>query len=138
MISINECLEENACPLSGSCSNVLVIGDTPAVVFTNKTSFVGVKAVVEKICDCVVPHKECLNGGTLLEGSVCSCPEGFEGPNCELLGISFSGNGWAMYPTFDACSDIEINLEVSAQTDNGLIFYVGPMSSYPLPIVNGG
>ncbi|EFA11594.1 DE cadherin-like protein [Tribolium castaneum] len=127
MISINECLQPDVC-LNGSCSNILQIRDDPAVVFTNKTSFVGVKAVAEAVCECRKHMtKECFNGGTPIEG-ICNCPEGFTGPNCESLGISFAGDGWAMYPPFDSCNNTLISFSVLPQTDDGLIFYVGPLS----------
>ncbi|RZB41083.1 DE-cadherin, partial [Asbolus verrucosus] len=128
MISINECLQSENC-FNKSCSNDLQIKDEPAVVFTNKTSFVGVKAVAAAVCDCLRRTvKECFNGGTP-HNDGCNCPEGFEGPNCEILSVSFAGDGWAMYPSFDSCANTVISLNVLAQTDDGLIFYVGPLTA---------
>lgn len=142
MISISECLdEENVCPPKSSCSNKLSVTGDPAVVFTNKTSFVGIRAVVEAVCDCLAPSEvECLNGGVAVGASadVCNCADvDAEGPHCEKLAVSFYGEGWAMYPTFNACNDSEIILEVSASRDNGLIFYAGPMSYDPIPFNRG-
>ena len=129
MININECFRDNVCPVNSSCANVLNIKDEPAVVFTNKTSFVGVKAVAEALCECKKRiETECFNGGTPIENGKCNCPDGTEGPNCEIYGISFPGNGWAMYPTFDSCANTVISLNVLPQTDDGLIFYVGPLT----------
>ncbi|XP_044765888.1 DE-cadherin [Coccinella septempunctata] len=126
LIGISECLDEAAC--NGlSCSNELSIKREPAVVFTNKTSFVGVKAVVEKICECRTRVPDGCYNGTLLDGGACDCPAGSDGPNCEILAIGFSGNSWAMYPTFDACATLTtISLTIFPQTPNGLIFYTGP------------
>lgn len=119
MISISECLEESVCGQGSSCNNHLAIKDDPAVVYTNKTSFVGVRAVVESVCQCLEPT------------------DIHDAETCELMGVVFSGDGWAMYPSFEACNYTEIRLEISPQNDNGLVFYVGPPSLYPEPIVQG-
>ncbi|KAL1493174.1 hypothetical protein ABEB36_011282 [Hypothenemus hampei] len=131
MVSINECLNENACGIGSSCSNHLSISnDEPAVVYTNRTSFVGVKSIVEAKCSCSEPiYPVCLNGGTLIQSTYCSCPLGFEGPNCEVLSIAFNGNGWAMYSGLEACNNSEIVLQVSTQNDDGLIFFAGPLTA---------
>lgn len=132
MININECFNESVCISGYSCSNYLHIYDEPAVVFTNKTSFVGVKALAEKKCDCssaYEPIVECYNGGSLIEGSICNCPPGYDGPHCELTSVGFYEEGsWAMYPTFSACNKTDITLTISPLTENGLIFYVGPLT----------
>ncbi|KAL3289462.1 hypothetical protein HHI36_022884 [Cryptolaemus montrouzieri] len=125
MIGISECLDEAVCK-GGSCSNSLNIKNEPAVVFTNKTSFVGIRAVVEPLCDCVARLPDGCNGVNAVEGNVCDCPPGREGPNCEIVAIGFSGNSWAMYPTLDACDTTVVSLTIFPQTPNGLIFYTGP------------
>ncbi|XP_060537347.1 DE-cadherin [Cylas formicarius] len=129
MISINECVNESRCALGSSCSNQLNIHDEPAVVFTNRTSFVGVKAIVDTVCDCI-PRlvRECFNGGYFGENGICVCPSEFEGPHCERLSIGFNRDGWALYPTLDACNKTVITLTVSPTSDNGLIFYAGPLT----------
>ncbi|XP_056645235.1 DE-cadherin [Diorhabda sublineata] len=129
MININECLNETICGSDNSCTNQLNISREPAVVFTNRTSFVGVSAVVDPVC-AALPREiiECFNGGIPIEDVACSCPAGFEGPHCEILAIGFRGTGWAMYPSFDASNRTEIILHVLSQTDNGLIFYNGPLT----------
>ncbi|CAG9759449.1 unnamed protein product [Ceutorhynchus assimilis] len=131
MISINECLNENTCGIGNSCFNKLNISDDePAVVYTNRTSFVGVKSFVEAKCDCIdIMPSTCLNGGIMDEYTgICSCPVGYEGPFCEILSVAFYGNGWAMYRGFEACNATEIILSVAPRTDNGLIFYAGPLT----------
>lgn len=130
MIRINECLGDNVCGIGNSCSNKLTISDEePAVVYTNRTSFVGVKSFVEAKCDCLeqIPE-DCLNGGTMIDSGVCSCVAGFEGPYCEILSVAFKGNGWAIYPGLEACNSTDITLSVAPQDDNGLIFYAGPLT----------
>ncbi|KAH1023183.1 hypothetical protein HUJ04_012437 [Dendroctonus ponderosae] len=130
MISINECLNENTCGVGNSCSNKLQINDEePAVVYTNRTSFVGVKSTVEAKCDCF-DHilTSCLNGGVMDSNGVCSCNSGYEGPYCEILSIAFNGKGWAMYPGLESCNTSDITLSVAPKDDNGLIFYAGPLT----------
>lgn len=138
MININECLDENVC-IKKSCSNKLLIENEPAVIFTNKTSFVGVKAIVAPSCDDTdIELTECYNGGTYTGGiTPCICPEGFEGPYCEILGIGFKGDGYALYRNFEAFEITNINLQVSAEKENGLIFYIGPQNVIPEPPVRG-
>lgn len=65
MIGVDECLQEKV-HCESSCSNTLSKSDVPYSVFTNTTSFVGVRAVVEAQCVCKVPEVLCLNGGTQL------------------------------------------------------------------------
>ncbi|KAK4871852.1 hypothetical protein RN001_015976 [Aquatica leii] len=118
LISINECLEENVCPEHNSCNNKLNIKENAAVVSTNQTSFVGVNAVVEPICECLQMD--------------------FVHPpldECHLMSVTFRGNGWALYPPFEACNNSEIRLEILPQYNTGLIFYMGPYSTSPEPIV---
>lgn len=140
MISISECIEETVCEDRTSCSNKLDISEIPAIVFTNRTSFVGVNAFVRPVCECrpFDTYEICLNGGTYdEENKKCICPPEYDGPNCEALAIGFRGNGWAMYPSFEACNNTRITLEVTADEEEGLIFYVGPMSTNPKPLVEG-
>ncbi|XP_017769994.1 PREDICTED: DE-cadherin [Nicrophorus vespilloides] len=112
MISIDACMQEDVC--TDSCTNELNIGDMPAVVMTNQTSFVGVNAIVTADCHCSLTQ-----------------PEPCEG--CEMLGIGFMGNGWATYHKFETCMYPDIRLEIAPQNENGLIFYAGPMVYNPFP-----
>lgn len=133
MIDIKACVYETACP-GTSCYNKLTIEDMPSYVYTNKTSFVGVNAYVEAVCECAPQLPiECFNGGTPI-GTECKCTEGFEGPRCEILSVSFYGDGWALYPSFDSCNDSEVTLEVQPISDNCLIFYAGPSTINPRPL----
>lgn len=52
--------------------------------------------------------------------------EGFEGPHCEIVGIGFYGNGWALYPPLQSCVDSHLSLELRSNNPDGLVFYVGP------------
>jgi hypothetical protein len=67
----------------------------------------------------------------------CECMEGFEGPNCEIIGIGFYGSGWALYPTIAACSSANLTLELAPHKEDGLVFYVGPLVPNPSLDVQG-
>lgn len=105
LINIDECLFEKD-PCNDTCRSFLNVSTIPYPVYTNTSSFVGVRAVVDPQCICHVAEPiVCLNGGTPLAGR-CKCPSGLEGPRCELLGIGFHGDGWAIMPPPDqACGD---------------------------------
>lgn len=124
-IGVSECLNETVCNGS-SCTSNLNILEEPAVIFGNKTSFVGVKAIVEALCSCIDMIPNGCNSGEMDERNICICPQGHDGPNCEITSIGFGGNGWALYPTFEACATTSISLSIVPQTPNGLIFYTGP------------
>ncbi|GAB0089877.1 DE-cadherin [Sergentomyia squamirostris] len=127
MINIDECLiEKNKC--EASCTNMLHKSNVPLLVYTNQTSFVGVNAFVQAECICNVPSPVfCLNGGTPFDDS-CECPEGYEGPHCEVIAIGFHGTGYAMYPPINPCDTTNISLELSPHREDGLVMYVGPLN----------
>lgn len=66
MVKIDECLvEKQYC--EGSCVNFLNKSREPIAVYTNTTTFVGVRAVVDPFCICDGPSRPvCHNGGTLV------------------------------------------------------------------------
>ncbi|XP_015609986.1 DE-cadherin [Cephus cinctus] len=131
LINIDECLFEKV-HCNNSCRSYLNATSIPSPVYTNTSSFVGVHAVVDPQCTCHVAEPiVCLNGGTPLTER-CECPPGLEGPRCELLGIGFHGDGWAvMPPPGQACDDSHLSLEITPHVDHGLVFYFGPMSYSP-------
>lgn len=131
MVNIDECLiEKQKCP--SACSNVLHKSNVPLLVYTNKTSFVGVNAFVQAECECrELESQFCHNGGTWYNGK-CSCIDGFNGPHCELTSIGFRGEGYAMYPPIDACETIKLSLEAVPQSSNGLLVYIGPLTYNPV------
>ena len=69
MVNINECiLENNFCEADKACSNFLNKSNVPYAVFTNTSSFIGVRAVVDPWCNCIsTPPDFCHNGGTPVE-----------------------------------------------------------------------
>lgn len=111
LINIDECLFEKV-HCNDSCRSALndSLLSVPYPVYTNTSSFVGVRAVVDPQCTCHVAEPiVCLNGGTPL-AKRCECRPGLEGPRCELLGIGFHGDGWAiMPPPGQACDDSHLS-----------------------------
>ncbi|XP_034179895.1 DE-cadherin [Osmia lignaria lignaria] len=131
LVNIDECLFEKL-HCNNSCRSYLNVSTEPYAVYTNTSSFVGVRAIVDPLCTCHIAEPlVCLNGGTPL-AERCECPPGLEGPRCELLGIGFHGDGWAvMPPPGQACDDSHLGLEITPHVDNGLVFYFGPMTYSP-------
>lgn len=131
MINIDECLIEKL-KCEASCTNVLHKSNVPQQVYTNTTSFVGVNAFVQAECACAAPAPlNCLNGGTPFD-TTCECLDGFEGPHCEIIGVGFYGDGYAMYPPINPCEQMKISLDVTPAMDKGLVLYIGPMAYNPL------
>lgn len=66
MVNIDECLlERKYC--EGSCKNFLNKSTVPSPIYTNTTSFIGVRAVIDPFCNCDLPKRTvCFNGGTLV------------------------------------------------------------------------
>ena len=56
----------------------------------------------------------------------CECPFGFDGPRCQQVRHSFSGNGWAEYKTLPQCGNGSTTIEVLTTQSNGLVMYNGP------------
>lgn len=63
MVKIDECMIEKQYCVS-SCTNFLNKSNLPSAVYTNTTTFVGVRAVVDPYCACNPPQRHCENGGT--------------------------------------------------------------------------
>jgi hypothetical protein len=140
MIGIDECLNEQSC--EGSCSNELVLSKKPYMVNANRTAFVGVDVSVRASCvcsardfsrldTCRTSPSPCLNGGQCVDsgvGALCKCPEGYEGPQCQLTTRSFTNNqGWAWYPPLRQCEKSHLSLEFMTKTADGLLMYNGPL-----------
>ncbi|XP_053663737.1 DE-cadherin-like [Anopheles marshallii] len=129
VVGIDECeLQSSTC--EQSCRNKVHKSAKPIVVYGNATSFIGITTFVEAECVSDTPLITCFNGGTL-ESNSCICPNGFEGPQCELIDISFDGNGYAIYPSIIGGTISNISIEMLPQRTDGLVLYIGPMSYNP-------
>ncbi|XP_045127513.1 neural-cadherin-like isoform X1 [Portunus trituberculatus] len=139
MVGIDECLYENvAC--EGSCTNHLVISSLPYMVNANKTALVGVRTEVVPECTCGARNftqeescrpNPCYNGGRCIEGKSgvhCRCPDGYDGPRCQMVTRTFRGNGFAWFPPFKMCDNSHISLEFLTRRPEGLLFYNGPIT----------
>lgn len=80
----------------------------------------------EKLNGCVVP-------GIFFR---CECDPGFDGPRCEKTSISFQGSkqSYAWYPSISVCNDSTLNIQFTTRSENGLIFYNGPIFPSPMGI----
>ncbi len=119
MIGIDECLKEkHFC--ESSCHNTLSKSDIALKVFTNTTSFVGVHAFVQPVCNCssFQPPNKC--DPRTLDGST-------DGPRCEITSISMDGEGYAWYRSLKVCNDSNLQIEFMTAKRNGLLFYNGPI-----------
>ncbi|CAB0007597.1 unnamed protein product [Nesidiocoris tenuis] len=126
MINIDECMEEKKF-CEKDCTNFLNKSNVPSPVYTNTSTFVGVKAVIDPFCSCTLsPRTLCKNGGTQAEDGSCICLEGYDGPHCEIVSIGFYGDGWALYNPFEACEESHLSLEIQPNRPEGLVFYLGP------------
>lgn len=59
----------------------------------------------------------------------CKCPEGFEGPQCQMTTRSFDGRGWAWFPSLQQCENSHLSLEFMTRKPDGLLLYNGPISN---------
>lgn len=143
MVHVNECylIEElddgNLC---GHCDNKLrILGASPVLVSTNRTSFVSVNAFSAAECLNKCPEEEtdnvqCHNGGYENEGGVCECSNEFEGPKCELTSSTFSGSpgdAFSLYSALRFCDFDSISFSLKAGSENGLVIYSGPIAYNP-------
>ena len=151
MIRIDECLYENEHCEGKSCDNQLdILEDQPITIFTNRTSFVGVQAVVKPVCQCSAQPpvtnyfscnpNPCLNNGSceLLPngGYQCQCPANnpeLFGPNCQLLAASFNGEGWSWHRGIPACGNSHLSMIFKTGEPDGTLVYLGP--SHPNNVV---
>ncbi|XP_077867293.1 neural-cadherin-like, partial [Saccoglossus kowalevskii] len=137
MVPVDECLREAVC--ESSCTNYFIAIVDPTLVDAGASTFVSVTTIQEGRCVCgarITVHgpcdsNPCYNGGTCTNtpsGYVCECSTEFEGPNCEDVKRSFSGNGYAWYETLQQCEVTRTSLEFITESPNGILLYNGPMT----------
>ncbi|XP_071785719.1 neural-cadherin-like isoform X1 [Asterias amurensis] len=137
MIKIDMCLMESAC--ESACTNVLEIDTTPTVVNTPSASFTSIttRTVAKCVCGADVQQPgpcdfdACLNGGTCKDtqggGHTCTCPTGFNGPNCEQTMREFK-DGFAHFGSLQQCEQTHTMVEFITTLPDGVILYNGPMT----------
>ena len=86
--------------------------------------YTGTVCELKKTCDMI----QCRNGGTCLtlpgSGFGCQCQEGFDGPNCELVGISFTTEtSYRAFPSLELRGQGTIKFEFSTLDSEGLLLY---------------
>ncbi|XP_033753809.1 LOW QUALITY PROTEIN: neural-cadherin-like [Pecten maximus] len=137
MVSIDLCVKE-VCE-SGGCTNTLFVDSRPSLVNTKGQSFVGVSTMIKTDCICkardfseplVCKSGYCYNGGTCVRDNwgevTCQCLSGFDGKRCQKTRHSFKG-GYALYPALAQCEESTTSIEFITTSENGLIFYNGPV-----------
>lgn len=138
MIPVDMCQFENC---EGGCFNELVVKDTPVLINTKGSSFVGVNTMVMGTCGCQAKNFSdpigckpgyCYHGGTCEKDAwgvvSCHCPEGFDGPRCQVLRQSFDGTGYALYRQLEQCEQSRTSIEVLTTKADSLVMYNGPVS----------
>lgn len=138
MVPVDMCRFETC---EGGCYNDLVVTDTPKLINTHGVSFVGVNTDIVGQCGCratTFPKDidctpgYCYHGGTCVKDKwnvvSCECPEGFEGPRCQQLRISFNGTGYALNKPLEQCEESRTSIEILTSLPNGLILYNGPVA----------
>ncbi|XP_049790267.1 neural-cadherin-like [Schistocerca nitens] len=125
----------------GPCIDRYRINSEPILVDANMTSLVGISVNITPECDSSIQNlatidrcheNHCFNGGQCFQKGKfirCSCPDGYEGPRCQQMGISFQGDGWAWFQAIHPQAENHISLEFLTNKDHGLLFYNGPLSS---------
>ena len=59
----------------------------------------------------------------------CECPDDFDGPHCQQLRHSFSGNGWAWYDYLQQCEYDTLSVDIATTSNQDmLLLYNGPMT----------
>ena len=70
----------------------------------------------------------CLNGGTCIAqnpGYYCSCPDGYDGRNCEQTSATFTEGTYAVFPMSDSHLEGSFSIDFITATRNGLLAFVG-------------
>ncbi|KAG8275345.1 beta-catenin binding [Homalodisca vitripennis] len=138
-IGEEQCQDEELCEGDSGCRTMRNILPALHIVNGNTTVLAGPR--VEETADCVCDARDfsvpescsshsCLNGGTCYDtrqGPRCSCPEYHDGPRCQQMTRGFQGDGWAWYPSLQACLSSHLNLEFLTTAAHGQLLYNGPL-----------
>jgi len=69
------------------------------------------------------------NSSSLFCSFSCECPDGYEGPRCQVLRQSFDGTGYALYKQLEQCEQSRTSIEILTNKPDSLILYNGPVGS---------
>lgn len=74
----------------------------------------------------------CRNNGTCIyqsPGHFCTCPEGYEGPNCELITATFNGSSTVLFPSIPLRATEEMSLDFITEREDGLLLFAGRLDN---------
>lgn len=139
----DECLSSQwTCPSGTFCKQNFVQSQQTLSVDANATSFVGLRNHLSTDCFCKleVLQPTCFNGGTVIQSKVgfseylCKCPDGFNGPRCEFLSITFTFNpssrahSYALFDKIESCDPLRLEFEFTTERSKGLLLFNGPIN----------
>jgi hypothetical protein len=129
------------CPASSFCKQAYITSRDSLTVDGNATALVGMDTIINPECYCSLENAQamCYNGGTVVNSSggsdyYCSCPDGFDGPRCETLSLTFSfspsspSHSFALFRAFELCDPMRVEFEFSTERSKGLLLFNGPIN----------
>ncbi|KAM9308429.1 neural-cadherin-like [Gastrophryne carolinensis] len=139
----NEECEKAQCNIKTGCITRRTYKHPPTMIRSSSVSFGSVTAVTQVHCSCAAreyqhlscsfyPANPCLHGGTCIDtalGYRCQCSPAHHGPQCQQTKRSYSGYGYAWFPSMMPCYQSEISLDFLTGEADGLLLYNGPMSA---------
>ncbi len=129
------------CPTRTFCKQNFITSTDSLTVDANATSFVGMNNVLSTECYCNLESTQqmCYNGGTLVASNggsdyYCKCLNGYDGPRCEFLSITFNhvpsspSHSYAMFKSIELCDPSRIEFEFTTERTKGLLLFNGPLN----------
>jgi hypothetical protein len=127
------------CPPNSSCKQNFIVSRNSLTTDANATSFVGMDNILSTDCYSNIENTQpiCFNGGTLVSSLAgadyyCNCLEGFYGPRCEALGLTFffrpssPSHSFALFKHINLSEHLRIEFEFSTERSKGLLLFNGP------------
>lgn len=129
------------CPINSFCKQNFITSQQGLTVDANATSFVGLNNQLSTDCYCnlEVTQPTCFNGGSIVYSNggsdyYCNCLDGYEGPRCEFLSITFTFNAasrahsYALFKAIEPCDPLRIEFEFTTERPKGLLLFNGPIN----------